>query len=105
MPKASESRTPPEYRYVSCRASGHEWRHQKTLVPHPWMVTVRGRISDCAGCKCVRTKWMHSDGRIWGNRYDYPPGYELGANADDGHRLKPIDWRSALVIELGFGGT
>jgi hypothetical protein len=48
---------------------------------------------------------MHTDGRIWGNRYDYPPGYELGAHADDGGRLKPIDWRSALVIELGFGGT
>ena len=74
--------------FLACRTWAHSWDLATSAVRRAsghihWSV-------ECATCGTIRTLIMTSSGRIAGNRYDYPDGYQstgLGRIGQSGRAL------------------
>jgi hypothetical protein len=97
---------PAGYRkkFVSCRAQGHEWTHITGLADHPHFKYIKGLVSECLGCGLVRYRWVLSNGRRFGLKYEYPEGYQVTTKAYPELIRRPTqnEWRAKHVRTLGF---
>lgn len=103
---AEASIVPKEYRksFMICRAMGHEWQHVPELADHPHFRFIKGLQSECLTCGTVRTRWIHANGRRFGNKYEYPHSYQVSKKVDPKivRAPKTYEWRESYVRTLGF---
>ena len=109
MPEAAVATSvvmPKDYKrsFQMCRVMGHEWQHVPELADHPRYRFVKGLQSECIGCGTVRTRWIHANGRKFGNKYEYPDHYQLSRKKDPTLPRSPkvYEWREQYVRSLGF---
>jgi hypothetical protein len=106
LPKPANQIIPKTYpkKFVSCRAQGHEWTHIAGLADHPYFKYIKGLVSECLGCGLVRYRWVLSNGRRYGLKYEYPDGYQISKRDNPEIIRLPMaaEWREKYVRTLGF---
>jgi hypothetical protein len=81
--------------FASCRALGHEWKHQRPFSDGAGVLFQ----SDCTVCGTRRDRRITRSGD-YKTRYVYAPHYSR--HGDD--RLTTVQWRQVLVTSAIGGG-
>lgn len=91
--------------FVECRGFDHNWKHYDGYVDHHEYYTVKGKMSECEQCGCIRYRWYMHNGRKFGpNTYEHPEGYRLKLKDYPGLEKLPSreEWRALAMKKAGF---